>query len=277
MPVKHAFTSAKADDSDSTLIRPSNWNADHTIEANTVGDAEISAHTTTKITVPWSSLTFAGSTLLDLVTRNHQDLLNIGVDNHHAQLHQVAHNLGGGDALKLDDLATPDDNLDLNASTVRHGLLLKLLGGTTNFLREDGTWALPSGGGNATVMHMVACAALSKTMTNIGTAYKDIYVSLTDLGNDKHVIDFEGATSVRIIFFWDYVGVGTQQVRWVNQADNANVLFESATFTADQDPGDSGWVALPAWATGVKTIEWQGKSTTAADDPVAKGFRIFLK
>lgn len=53
-------------------------------------------------------------------------------------------NLGSG--IKLDDLATPDDNTDLDASTSRHGLLLKLGGGTTNFLRADGTWAAPAGG-----------------------------------------------------------------------------------------------------------------------------------
>ena len=29
--VKHAFTSAKADGTDSTLVQPSNWNAEHTI------------------------------------------------------------------------------------------------------------------------------------------------------------------------------------------------------------------------------------------------------
>jgi hypothetical protein len=44
-------------------------------------------------------------------------------------------------AAKLDDLNLPDDNTDLNASTTRHGLLSKLPGGTTTFLRGDGTWA----------------------------------------------------------------------------------------------------------------------------------------
>lgn len=29
MPVKHAFVSAKSDGADSTLVRPSNWNANH--------------------------------------------------------------------------------------------------------------------------------------------------------------------------------------------------------------------------------------------------------
>lgn len=30
MPIKHAFTSAKADGADATKVRASNWNADHT-------------------------------------------------------------------------------------------------------------------------------------------------------------------------------------------------------------------------------------------------------
>lgn len=47
---------------------------------------------------------------------------------------------------KLDDLAAPDDNTDLNASTTRHGLFPKLPGGSTNFWREDGTWQAPGGG-----------------------------------------------------------------------------------------------------------------------------------
>lgn len=45
--------------------------------------------------------------------------------------------------IKLDDLDAPDDNTDLDASTVKHGLMKKFPGGTTNFLREDGTFASP--------------------------------------------------------------------------------------------------------------------------------------
>ena len=46
---------------------------------------------------------------------------------------------------KLDDFGTPDDNTTLNATTTYHGLCPKLGGGTTNFLRADGSWAVPSG------------------------------------------------------------------------------------------------------------------------------------
>jgi hypothetical protein len=59
--------------------------------------------------------------------------------------HATTHQSGGGDAIKLDDLAAPDDNTDLDASTSKHGLLPKLGGGTTNFLRADGTWAAAGG------------------------------------------------------------------------------------------------------------------------------------
>lgn len=60
--------------------------------------------------------------------------------------HASSHASGGADAVKLDDLAAPDDNTDLNATTSAHGLLPKLGGGTTNFLRADGAWATPPGG-----------------------------------------------------------------------------------------------------------------------------------
>lgn len=64
-------------------------------------------------------------------------------------IHATTHASGGADALKLDDLAAPDDNTDLNATTGAHGLLPKLGGGTTNFLRADGTWASPASSGDA--------------------------------------------------------------------------------------------------------------------------------
>lgn len=66
----------------------------------------------------------------------------ISVPSSHASSHQS----GGSDAIKLDDLAAPEDNTDLNATTGAHGLLPKLGGGTSNFLRADGTWAAPPSG-----------------------------------------------------------------------------------------------------------------------------------
>jgi hypothetical protein len=63
----------------------------------------------------------------------------------HAEAHQADHNSGGADALKLDDLAAPDDNTDLGVSTSAHGLVLRGTG-VGDFLKDDGSWA--AGGGN---------------------------------------------------------------------------------------------------------------------------------
>lgn len=44
MALKHAFTSGKADGGDATLVQPSNWNADHTVDMNGL---TIPVHTST--------------------------------------------------------------------------------------------------------------------------------------------------------------------------------------------------------------------------------------
>ena len=49
MAVKHAFNSAVADGADATLVRPSNWNEDHTVEDNTLVAAKLSATAADKV------------------------------------------------------------------------------------------------------------------------------------------------------------------------------------------------------------------------------------
>lgn len=90
--------------------------------------------------------------LLSVADKNKLDGIDSGADvtgSNAPQAHATSHTSGNGDAIKLDDLGTPDDNTDLDASTGRHGLLPRLGGGTTNFLRADGTWAAPGGGGTS--------------------------------------------------------------------------------------------------------------------------------
>ena len=116
----------------------------------------------------WDSTVASGDTITsdewnDMVSDiktywNHTNLSNIGsnthtqIDNHIAS-NSNPHSVDAADvaaattSTKLDNFATPDDNTDLNATTGHHGLLPKLGGGTTNYLRADGTWAEPAGGG----------------------------------------------------------------------------------------------------------------------------------
>lgn len=81
-----------------------------------------------------------------------------------------------------------------NATTLLHGFLPKLGGGTTNFLRADGTWAAPAGGSSgqpyyptrqwcylrplgttATVFTSVGCAAFVITGTPAASAQTNSY------------------------------------------------------------------------------------------------------
>lgn len=61
--------------------------------------------------------------------------------------HHTTHESGGGDAIKLDDLAAPDDNTDLNVSTAKHGLTPKLPNDSAKFLNGVGGYATPGIGG----------------------------------------------------------------------------------------------------------------------------------
>jgi len=66
--------------------------------------------------------------------------------------HADSHQSGGSDPIKLDDLAAPDDNTDLNASASAHGLLPKLSNVATEFLNGTGAFSTPAGaGGNAQI------------------------------------------------------------------------------------------------------------------------------
>jgi len=56
MAIKHAFTSAKSDPGDATLIKPSDWNAGHTIDAATITLSQLATDAT--------GMEFLGSTVL---------------------------------------------------------------------------------------------------------------------------------------------------------------------------------------------------------------------
>ena len=60
--------------------------------------------------------------------------------------HASTHKSGGADAIKLDELAAPDDNTTLNATELAHGLLPKLSGDATEYLNGEGAYTTPPEG-----------------------------------------------------------------------------------------------------------------------------------
>lgn len=89
-------------------------------------------------------------------------------DAHHLENHAARHASGGADAVKLDDLAAPDDNTDLNASTTNHGLLPKLSGNSATYLDGSGAFSTPGGGGGgALVQAYVGKNAIGASIENV--------------------------------------------------------------------------------------------------------------
>lgn len=142
------------------------------------------------------------------------DLSGLLADPQTPLAHATSHEFGGSDDIKLDDLAAPDDNTDLNASLTAHGLLRKLPGGTTTFLRADGSFAAPGGGGGsaafvqapinlpypAKTYHEVAILDAGLTgIEAIGLMLADVKSSDT---NSQDMIDLEYMYAVTDIGFF---------------------------------------------------------------------------
>lgn len=102
--------------------------------------------------------------------------------------HASRHISGGADSIKLDDLAAPDDNTDLDASTSKHGLLKKLGGGTTNFLRADGTWAAPPGGSSIFGNQYAQSVSEGESTRTLATWEDKIDVDFTVTSGHRYLI-----------------------------------------------------------------------------------------
>lgn len=96
--------------------------------------------------------------------------------------HASRHQSGGADPVKLDDLAATDDNTDLNASVAAHGLMQKYPGGTSNFLRADGSFAAPT-------------ASVAFTATTVTVPYGKQYQEVT-------VVDAAIASTSNVLVTW---------------------------------------------------------------------------
>jgi len=88
-------------------------------------------------------------------------------------------------ATKLDDLAAPDDNTDLNASATAHGLLPKLSNVVTEFLNGTGVFSTPAGGG-PTIVRKTA----DETVNNSAVLQNDDHLLLAIAANEVWLVVF---------------------------------------------------------------------------------------
>lgn len=160
--------------------------------------------------------------------------------------------------------------LDTFTSTLK-GLVPASGGGTTNFLRADGTWAAPSGGSTPRGGYLMAHWTLSSTKTNIGTAFVDVYTQ-TNANGKAILMDTGTFTQVRLQIQWNKIGTGTQTCQVIN---GATVLVSMNVVSGSND---SGFVAIPAGLLNAEnSFRLQCKSITAADDPIFESASVWMK
>ncbi len=108
------------------------------------------------------------------------------------KLHAADHASGGSDTVKLDDLAAPDDNTDLDASPTKHGLFPKFPN-TRQALLGDKTWitrtfavGFPFGDGSAVLLGQscawpipIACKIVAAEIRSLDAAGAPLSGSIT--------------------------------------------------------------------------------------------------
>ena len=166
-----------------------------------------------------------------------------------AATHASRHLSGGADSIKLDDLATPDDNTDLNATTTYHGLLPKLDNNATSFLNGQGGWSVPAGGGD---------------VSKVGTPANDQVGVWTGDGTIEGTVNFTYDGS-NIQFTGDLGSTGTRITKgWftdlqVTNAIAGSVTGNSATVSvADETTDTTCFPVFVTTATGSQAVKSGG-------------------
>jgi hypothetical protein len=132
---------------------------------------------------------------------------------------------GGAQAIKLDDLAAPDDNTDLNVSTSKHGLAPKLPNDATKFLDGTGAYSTPAGGGSFSVLDVPGLigwwdASDAASITSSGGAVSQWN---DKSGNGFHVVQATAGNKPT---------TGTRTINSLNvlDFDGGDVLAKSSSF-----------------------------------------------
>ena len=147
--------------------------------------------------------------------------------------HNTSHQSGGSDAIKLDDLAAPDDNTDLNVSTSAHGLAPKLPNDATQYLDGTGSYSVPAGGGGGGTNY-IACLNFGAKSDSAGAFLiasgisADADVSTRQKSRQPVIID---GTLIRLAYQTKEADTTTQMKVHVNGVVEATVLLSNVSGT----------------------------------------------
>lgn len=199
--------------------------------------------------------------------------------------HQANHNSGGSDPLKLDDLADPDDNTDLDADTSEHGLMPKwtsaFLTSLFNVFSSTQGAVLYRG---ASDWLALATGTSGKRLTTKGAGANPVWEAETKVitftvgseggdpittGYKGHIRIPQGCTIVR----WSVGNNADGDIEWNVYSDAPGSAFPPTTSIVASDPpkttgGATDFASdntLSGWTPGITAQNYVGVGITSVD------------
>ena len=111
MPITHAFTSTKTDDNDASLVRPSDWNAEHTVTDLEVDSDDINFTSTEVVTA--TTLT-ANHYLVKVRTSGGNITITLpAISSHPDREYTIIKTDSTGNTVKIVGIINGEDDIDL--------------------------------------------------------------------------------------------------------------------------------------------------------------------
>ncbi len=213
----------------------------------------------------------ASNVLKKLTWTNLKATLKTYYDTLYAALtHASRHKSGGVDAIKLDELAATTDVTTLNASTSKHGLLPKLGGGTTNFLRADGAWAAPGASGSV-ILRGRGILMGDTVPDHPESAPADLGITISDFSDFEFTLNGNQA-SLHII--GSSSDPSDPDACWIDTSSGDPATILGATTDAINTYAGSIFVGLAATNDGASVVNITDSNSGAAEYLGASGINI---
>lgn len=173
---------------------------------------------------------------------------------------------------KLDDLAAPDDNTDLNVSTTAHGLTPKLSNTSTEYLSGTGVYSTPAGGSALPIAPQAEYGYLDAASQNATGSTLVLVADTLYYDPPQLILSARRITAVRMDFS---AGVNPSTVRiglvrYDSDGQPLSLLADFGTVTSN----GAGTQAITGLTLDITEPMWVGPVFISAAGPTSRAIPV---